>query len=206
MSASVVACRDACVRNPSASTRISGRTAGLLHRRCGDDRARRSLASRQQRRDAEIARRGIEAVAQRLGHGNAVRGAILPLVMALLARQPDALDAGQPLGATHRPDRGVDATLELPPPARTLRPIPRRWHGRYWSRLPGSLTKSMTSRPNAAPLSVPARSPMIRLKPITLVIADRQQQAFFRALGIGERLAVRGRSSSRPASPRRAAS
>src|SRR3954468_16331072 len=65
-----------------------------------------------ERCDAEIARRTIEAGAQRLGHGNAVRGAILRLVMALLARQPDALDAGQPFGGPHRPDRDVDLALE----------------------------------------------------------------------------------------------
>ena len=56
--------------------------------------------------------------------------------------------------------------------------------------LPGSLTKSMTSRPNAAPLSVPASKPDDQAQAVALVVADRKQQAFLRALGIGERLAV----------------
>src|SRR5262249_34054705 len=64
------------------------------------------------RRDAEIARGHLETVAQGLGHGDAVLGAILPLEMALLPRQPDALDSRQPLGAPHGADRGVDLALE----------------------------------------------------------------------------------------------
>src|SRR3977135_2397924 len=43
--------------------------------------------------------------------------------------------------------------------------------------LPGSLTKSITSRPEAAPLSGPARSPMINHKP----------QPFVAPRAIGER-------------------
>src|SRR5262245_55017666 len=47
------------------------------------------------RRDAETARGHLETVAQGLGHGDAVLGAILPLEMALLPGQPDALDSRQ---------------------------------------------------------------------------------------------------------------
>src|SRR5262249_10446711 len=71
-----------------------------------------SPATSTKRRDAEIARSHLETVAQGLGHGDAVLGAILPLEMALLPRQPDALDSRQPLGAPHGADRGVDLALE----------------------------------------------------------------------------------------------
>src|SRR6516225_6264104 len=66
-----------------------------------------------QRLDAQLARHGVEAVAQRLGHRNAVLAAILPFQVALLAGKPDALYPRQSLGATHRAHRAVDLPLEL---------------------------------------------------------------------------------------------
>src|SRR5579862_4313876 len=49
-----------------------------------------------QRRDVEVTRQRIEAFAQRLRYGHPAGAAIHQLGVALLARQPDALDTGQP--------------------------------------------------------------------------------------------------------------
>src|SRR5262249_60617510 len=65
-----------------------------------------------ERRDGKLARSRIEALAQRLGHGDAVLRAILPLAMALFSRQPDAFDPGQSLGTAHRAHRRIDLALE----------------------------------------------------------------------------------------------
>ena len=48
---------------------------------------------------------------------------------------------------------------------------------------------STTSRPNAAPLSTPASSPIISARPAALVAADRQQHALADLVRIGDRLA-----------------
>src|SRR5580704_1371718 len=55
-----------------------------------------------ERFDAEIARRCIEACAQRFGHGHTALRAFQALAVALLAGKPDALDARQPLRPAHR--------------------------------------------------------------------------------------------------------
>src|SRR5258708_14765361 len=74
------------------------------------------------RRDAEIARGRLETLAQRLGHGDPVLGAVLPLEMALLPGQPDVLDTRQPLAAPHAPDPGIHLALESPPPPERFPP------------------------------------------------------------------------------------
>src|SRR5581483_11693070 len=58
-------------------------------------RSRRRLAPSRERRDAQVLRERIEARTERVGDRNAVPAAIEPFEMALLARQPDALDAGK---------------------------------------------------------------------------------------------------------------
>src|SRR6266508_4056086 len=65
-----------------------------------------------ERCNGKLARGRIEVVTQRLGHGNAVLRAILPLEMALFSGQPDAVDPGQALGGSHGAHRGVDLALE----------------------------------------------------------------------------------------------
>src|SRR5258706_15075340 len=54
-----------------------------------------------ERRDGKFARGRVKTLAQRLGYGDAVLRAVLPLAMALLSGQPDAFDPGQSLGAAH---------------------------------------------------------------------------------------------------------
>ena len=53
-----------------------------------------------------------------------------------------------------------------------------------------SALKSTTSRPIAAPLSVPDKQPDDEREPVALVVADRQQETFVGALRIGQRLAL----------------
>src|ERR1700741_125346 len=75
-------------------SRSESPTAGRLlqppFRHCGARTA--SL----QRPDVEIARDAVEGFAQRLRHRDAVGAAFEELGVALLARQPDAVDTGQP--------------------------------------------------------------------------------------------------------------
>src|SRR5580692_10696967 len=66
-----------------------------------------------ERRDAEIARDIVETVAQGLWHRHAVRFALHHFSVALLARQPDALDARQPPRAADVADYLIDRALEV---------------------------------------------------------------------------------------------
>src|ERR1700716_1111045 len=146
----------------------------------------RSLA---QRRDAEITRGGLEAAAQRLGHGNAILDALLPLEMTLLAGQPDALDPGQPLGAAHGADRGVHVALEV---CHRHEAFDRDGDdgvagvGRF-ARL---LDEIDHVAPESGAVERAGEEPDDQAQARTLIVADREQEAFVGALGIGERLAV----------------
>src|SRR5260370_33561062 len=65
-----------------------------------------------ERRDGKFARGRVKTLAQRLGYGDAVLRAVLPLALALLSGQPDAFDPGQSLGAAHDAHRSIDLALE----------------------------------------------------------------------------------------------
>src|ERR1700722_9811782 len=66
-----------------------------------------------ERGDGEIARHRVETFAQAFRHRHAVRAAVQKLGVALLARQPDALDAGQALRIADIADHLVDGALEI---------------------------------------------------------------------------------------------
>src|SRR4029079_2722584 len=63
--------------------------------------------------DPEVARDDVEALAQRLRHRHAIGAALDELGVALLAGQPDALDAGKPPRVTDIADHRVDRALEM---------------------------------------------------------------------------------------------
>src|SRR5205807_8809867 len=84
--------------SPITPTRLRSEIAGITSR---------------ERFDAEIARRCIEACAQRFGHGHAALPAFQAVAVALLAGKPDALDARQPLGTAHRAHGDIDLALEI---------------------------------------------------------------------------------------------
>src|SRR5262249_24767248 len=132
-------------------------------------------------RDAEIARSRLETLAQRLGHGDPVLGAVLPLEMALLPGQPDALDSRPPLRGTHGADRGVALALEC----RRRRERLDRHRNDGMAGI-GGLALLLDKIDDVAPerrlIERAGQQSRHQAQPIAFVIADRQQQALLRAL------------------------
>src|SRR5262249_30178089 len=62
--------------------------------------------------NAEVTRGRRQAVAQRLGHRDAVFRAVLPRAVALLGRQPRTVAPGQALSVAQGAHRGIDLAFE----------------------------------------------------------------------------------------------
>ena len=174
------------------------------HRASGREGRGRPVADSEPR-DAELVGEPVERLrAAPAASGMPSRACCDALGVALLARQPDALDARACARCAQVAHQRVDAPLERLRRRRTRRGRSRRSPGRCWSRAVVVVEVDHVLAHRRAVQRAGEQADDQR-QAVALVAADRQQEAFLGALRVGERLALRGRSSSPRASSRRAA-
>src|SRR5258708_38334635 len=107
--------------------------------------------------------------------------------MALLAGKPDALDPGQPFGRAHGANRYVDLALEL---LRRCEGFDRERDNGMTGicRLARLLDEIDDVSPERCRIENSGEKPDDQAQAITLVIANRDKEAFIGALGIGNGL------------------
>src|SRR5580704_2593453 len=142
-----------------------------------------------QQPDIEIARHAIEAFAQRFRHRHTVRAPLQQLGVALFAREPDALDARQPLRVADIADEVVDRALEL---GRRNESVDRYGRDRLSGigRLAGFLDEIDHVATHRGAIERAGQDADDEAQTVALIFADRQQIAFIGFLRIGQRLAV----------------